>query len=241
MRFSVRFMSRTISRTSQSSGARPARDRPRARASRSPLGPDDDRADLGLVQPEPQQHVVELAEGAQRPVVVARRVESRRAWTAAPVRRAHGEVGDATVALEADGDVPIGDRRVGDLRRQRAERDARARRRAIRCGRQLRRTLRHRLLEAAGRVHRVDQPPLDRAASLHAFDERAEDVGAGRAAPCACPRRASGRRCRAARRAAAPRAGSPPSSRRRPAGSRRTRAPARSRRRRRCRSRRTGT
>ena len=50
-------------------------------------------------------------------------------------------------------------------------------RRAIGGRRQLARALLHRLLELARRIDGVDQLPLDRALALHAFDERAEEVG----------------------------------------------------------------
>ena len=41
---------------------------------------------------------------------------------------------------------------------------------------QLLRALRDLLLELAGRMHRVDQPPFDRAPALDPFGNRAEDI-----------------------------------------------------------------
>ena len=47
------------------------------------LGPEDDRADLRLVDAQPQQRVVELAERAQRPELIAGLQDRLRASTAA--------------------------------------------------------------------------------------------------------------------------------------------------------------
>ena len=44
------------------------------------------------------------------------------------------------------------------------------------CGGELQRALRDLLLESAGRVHRVDEPPFHRAPAFDPFGDRAEEI-----------------------------------------------------------------
>ena len=70
-RFSVRRMWLTISRTSQWSVVGGQRGVDGEHRLRVAARAQHDGADLGLVQAQPQQRVVELAEGAQRPGLIA--------------------------------------------------------------------------------------------------------------------------------------------------------------------------
>ena len=86
---------------------------------------DDHRADLGFVQPQPQQRVVELAERAKRPGLVAGRRGTRRRSPAAASRAR--EIVSSHVPLRAIDHarhVLVLNRVAVDRRRQRAERDA---------------------------------------------------------------------------------------------------------------------
>ena len=70
-RFSVRFMKWMISRTSQCDWCATSVRSTASTASRSPSVRMTTRADFRLVDPQPQQRIVELAEGAQRPELIA--------------------------------------------------------------------------------------------------------------------------------------------------------------------------
>ena len=82
-RFSVRFMKWMISRTSQCDWCASSVRSIATTACAVAFGPDDDGADLRLVDAQPQQRIVELAERAQRPELIARLAGSRPASTAA--------------------------------------------------------------------------------------------------------------------------------------------------------------
>ena len=170
----------------------------------------DPRADLGLVDAQLQERVVELAR--HRAAATTRR---RAATIAGDVRRLRPSRARCTVSVarRARARSSVTSTSGSGSRRRRSV--ALERRRA-RCPS---RRSRARSLAAASSQRPLAAPrPRTAAASRtsstrrHSFArarrarprQGAEDVGAGRAAPCACRRGASARRCRAARRAAAP-------------------------------------
>ena len=178
-RFSVRFMKWMISRTSQWSACVEQRVVDGEHARRIALGLEDDRADLRLVDAQPQQRVVELAKCAQRPELIAGREDLRRASVGCAAsgardgqrrrRASRDRCASDTAEYSTASSVTVGV--------ERTERDARAAAPADRTSAaSSARALRDALLELAGRIHRVDEPPLDRALALHAFGERAEHV-----------------------------------------------------------------
>ena len=75
------------------------------------LGPDHDRADLRLVDPQPQQRIVELAKRAQRPELIAGLQDLVRRRRLRAGRRLHGEIRRPLVAVERQRHRRVGDRR----------------------------------------------------------------------------------------------------------------------------------
>ena len=63
-------------------------------------GPQDDHANLGLVQPQPQQAVVELAEGPHRPGLVSGQLERLGCGRLRRVGRRDRQLADALGAVE---------------------------------------------------------------------------------------------------------------------------------------------
>ena len=88
------------------------------------------------------------------------------------------ERGRAAIAVDGERDRAVGHRVAGDAGIQRAKRDAATRRGTVGSRRQLTGAPIDLLLEPAGWMHRVDQPPFDRALPLHPFGHGAEHVGA---------------------------------------------------------------
>ena len=156
--------------------------RPRARAPDRPRSCSTTVPISGSFDAQPQQRVVQLAERAQRPELIAGRPGSRPASTRPALGRAHGERRDA---LRRDRTSTRHRRvvaRVGGHGRRSAGSSAtpapvpgRSDDAASSCARAATDSLNW----LVG-IHGVDQPPLDRALALDALGQRAEHVGADR-------------------------------------------------------------
>ena len=79
------------------------------------FGPEEHDADLGLVEAQVEERVVELAPGGDRPGTRAGLEESRRALRLTPVRRPDGERGDALLAVDRETHPAV----LGPVRRAR--------------------------------------------------------------------------------------------------------------------------
>ena len=78
--------------------------------------------------------------------------------------------------IESERDRGIGDGRLGHGRIQGAQRNPRSVRRSSRGGRQLAGMRLDGVLELAGRVYGIDDPPCGCPLALHAFDQRGEEI-----------------------------------------------------------------
>ena len=206
------------------------RDGPRRLA----LGVQHPRADLGLVEAEVEDRVVELARSGERSTSRSPAAsECRRSMAGAAIGRLDRDASGAEVAVELDVDVPVLDGVVADRAAQRWAGRCRAAvsGRSDVCAARASAPLAHELVEPVRGATASTSPHSTACSPLHALGLRGEHVGAGRGGRGACRPPGSARRCRAARRAAAPRAATPPRPGRRRARSRRRPAPARSRRR----------
>ena len=65
------------------------------------------QADLGVVEAQLEQGVIELAERCQRPVMGAAGAQICRVDGGGLARRVHGDAGDALPRIDVDGDVAV--------------------------------------------------------------------------------------------------------------------------------------
>ena len=161
----------------------------------------DPRAELGLVEAQMQDGVVELAGRGQHPRRRRRpRVSSSAVAGWRPVGPATVIVGGAERAVELDGDVLVArSRRRRRCAVERGERDAGTVVGTVGRGGPREGPLAHELVERAARGDGVDEAPLDGLLALDALGCGWRTRRRGRGARGACRRRGSARRCRAAR------------------------------------------
>jgi len=96
------------------------------------FGPHEDGADLRLVDPQAEQRIVQLAEGAQRPELIPGLHNLVRGRGLEAGGRPHRQVRRPLVAVDRQRDRRVGQRRLRDRRLERIQHHAGAARRAVR-------------------------------------------------------------------------------------------------------------
>ncbi len=137
----------------------------------------ENRADLRLVQPQPQKRIVELAKRPQRPRLIAGLLERVRRVGLRTVGGADRELADPLRAIDRAAHVSILNGVAVNGRIERCQRDPGTGCGPIGFGRHRRRAFGHGALKLTARHDFVDKAPFDGALAAHAFGQRAERIG----------------------------------------------------------------